>query len=214
MSIDLIDTDIVSDTGQLGAYCYRAAAAVEVVGKDRREISVVAVPYDEPADIREATRRYIEIIDKGAFEGVQHRITGRSRVTVNREHDPTRTIGKVTELNPRNTHGLTAVLKLTPDLPLAEETLALARDDVLSASVCFSTMVNGEHWNDDRTEKRVTRAYLHHIALVPEPAYQGAVVTAVRSAGHLAVDDVSSTPWLDQMRAQRLAVRYGVVLTP
>lgn len=200
-------------SGLLGAYCYRAAAAVELLPGEHREISVVAVPYDEPADIQEATRHYVETIDPKAFVGVERRISGRSKVTVNREHDPARTVGKVIRLDPHGKHGLAAVLRLTRGLALADETLALAADDVLSASVCFSTMAGGEQWSSDRTTKRVTRAYLHHIALVPEPAYQGAVVTSVRSADQAAVD-VSVTPWLDEMRAQRLAAHYGVLLTP
>ena len=193
-----------------GPELYRAATIADVT-RSRREISVIAVPYDEETVIREPLRTYVESFAPTAFTGVQRRITGRSKVTVNREHDPARTVGKVAALEPNHRDGLHATLRLTRDHPLADETLALAADDVLSASISFSPMVDGAEWSDDGQRCRISRAYLRHIALVAEPAYEGATILAVRNAAAVVV---SATPWLDAVRAQRFAAQYGVDLTP
>ena len=205
----LLDDDVDGLAVPHGPELYRAATIADVT-KSRREISVVAVPYDEETVIHDRTPPYVESFAPSAFTGVQRRITGRSKVTVNREHDPARTVGKVAALEPNHRDGLHATLRLTRDHPLADETLALALDDVLSASISFSPMVNGAEWSDDASRVRISRAYLRHIALVAEPAYEGATILAVRSAGVV----VSATPWLDRVRAQRFAAQYGVHLTP
>jgi HK97 family phage prohead protease len=207
MTVIDLDVDAAPDTAQF----YRAATIAEVT-PSRREIAVIAVPYNEDAVIHEPGRIFVESFDPKAFAGVQRRITGRSKVTVNREHDAARTVGKVIALEPNHRDGLHATLRLTKGTALADETLTLAADDVLGASVSFSPMVDGTEWSPDRSRCRVTRAYLHHIALVPEPAYEGATVVAVRHDG--AIVAVSATPWLDRVRAERFAARYGVELTP
>ncbi len=213
------DLDLELDEAPWTAAEWRSATVAEV-STSRREISVVAVPYDEDADIWEHARHYVESFARTAFAGVQRRLGGRRKVTVNREHDAARTIGKVLTLEPNHADGLHATMRLTKGTALADETLALAADDVLGASISFSPMVDGEEWSDDGQRRRITRAYLHHIALVPEPAYEGAGVLAVRHLGSPppapspAVVVGSSTPWLDKILAQRAASRYGLHLTP
>ena len=195
----------------LGVEEFRAAT-IDDISTARREITVIAVPYDEDADIVEVGRRYTESFARTAFAGVQRRITGRSKVTVNFQHDRNKVIGKVVSLEPNHRDGLHATMRLTRGLPVADETLALAADDVLGASISFSPLgPDGDEWSDDGARRRVHRAYLHHIALVDEPAYEGGIVTSVRRAE---LDVVSATPWLDEQRARRRREHYASLLTP
>jgi phage head maturation protease len=89
--------------------------------------------------------------------------------------------------------------------PLGDETLELADDGVLDASIGFAPMVDGVRWNT-RTARTITRAFLHHIALVPYPAYKGANVLAVRA--DRATVTGTATPLLDRILAERLAAQY------
>ena len=52
---------------------------------------------------------------------------------------------------------------------------------MLDASVGFRVKPGGETWDAARTRRQVTRGELDHVALVPDPAYTGANVLAVRS---------------------------------
>ena len=88
---------------------------------------------------------------------------------------------------------------------LGDETLSLAEEEILDASAGFRPMPDGEDWNRDRTEVKITRAWLGHIGLVPEPAYEGAKVLAVRHEGERRA---ATTPNLDQVRAWLMADRY------
>lgn len=191
------------------------AAAVADVNYVQRRIDVLAVPYDVEAEIWDQRHGdYRESFAPNAFNGAQRRLSGRDRITVNRDHDDRRLIGKVLALHPARKDGLVAELRMTQNLPLADETLSLAADDVLGASISFSPMPGGEQWSPDRRSRRVTKARLHHIALVPEPAYADAAVLSVRAdmLNNTQLDraPASGTPWLDQIRLDRLAARYGV----
>ena len=43
-------------------------------------------------------------------------------------------------------------------------------------------MPGGEEWSEDRSLRRITKAWLHHLALTADPAYDGARVLEVRRA--------------------------------
>ena len=154
--------------------------SAEVVGvrHPERIVEIIAAPYDEEIPILRRGEWITETIQRGAFDGVELRA---NRVKVNREHDLSRTIGRAVALHPSRAEGLVAELKIsrTPD---GNEALELTADGVLDASVAFSPMANGEQYTENRTKRRITRAFLGHIALVPDPAYEGATVLDVRHA--------------------------------
>lgn len=139
-----------------------------------RVIEVIAVPYDQEAvvDYRGETVR--ESFAPNAFDGID---TRNDHVTANREHDYSRTFGKVVEWRSGDPRGLIARIKVS-DTALGDETLRLAADGVLKPSVGFvarprdSILRNGL--------RRVVRAFMDHLSLVPNPAYMGADVLAVR----------------------------------
>ena len=83
----------------------------------------------------------------------------------------------------------------------------MAEEEILDASAGYLPMPDGEEWNRDRTEVRIRKAWLGHIALVPKPAYEGARVLAVREKGADGTREVS-TPNLDTVRGWRLQEEF------
>ena len=176
---------------------WRSSGRVADVSK--RVITVIAVPYDEDTEINEPDgRQYVESFDRKAFDGIT---TRTNRIPVNRDHDGGRLVGKVLAFHPTRREGLVAELRMTPDVPLADETLAFARDDVLGASISFGAAPTDIEWFDQGRRRRVMRARLNHIALTPEPAYAGAAVLDVRHRP-VVVGDPSATPLLDAVLAE------------
>jgi HK97 family phage prohead protease len=158
----------------------------------QRQIDLIVMPYDEPALVPWDDRTVEETIARGAFDGIERR---PNRVNVNRDHDRERTIGRALTFHPDRREGLVANLKISRTRD-GDEALELAADGCLDASAGFRPMDGGLRW-DGPNAYTITKAWLGHIALVPEPAYDGARVLAVR---HQAAA-VSATPNLDQWRA-------------
>lgn len=189
----------------LGPLEIRSGGVVGSVSFPRRTVTVVAVPYDADAEIFDGERSYIESFAKGAFAGVQSRT---NRIKVNRDHDTRRPVGKALELHPTRAEGLVAELRISAT-PLGDETLALADDGVLDASIGFGLKAGDAEWSDGRRRRTIRRAFLDHIALVADPAYETANVIDVRHQPGRA--PLSSTPLLDEVTAAMRAARYGGV---
>jgi HK97 family phage prohead protease len=189
---------------------YRRAGTLEVRHPERT-IELVAVPYDEETLVPWRGRMIRETVAPGAFAGVERRA---NRVKVNRAHEVEEVLGRALALHPERPEGLVAELRISRG-PKGDEVLELASDGALDASVGFAPMPGGEQWAPDRSGRRITRAYLGHIALTADPAYDGARVLAVRSSG-LAVPAPSpvATPNLDRILAERRARESGLDLTP
>jgi phage head maturation protease len=181
---------------------YRSAAVASVRHPDRI-IEVCAVPYEQDAVVDYHGRRVVETIARHAFAA--EAAVDRKRL-VNRDHDPARTVGVVRRLDDRD-DGLYAALRIGVG-QLGDETLDWAADGILDASVAFGAEGDGIRWAPDRRSRRVTRAdVLAHVALVPDPAYRGATVVAVRHAAPVAADPYL-TPNLDRITLADLAGRY------
>ena len=183
---------------------YRSATQVAVSWPERT-IEIIVMPYDDPTPVLHHGRVITEVCERGAYDGIERRA---NRVRVNRDHDITRTIGRAFAMHPSRDEGLVAELRISPT-PLGDETLALAADDVLDASAGFTIMAGGESWNADRSERRLRKVWLAHIAMTPDPAYEGARTLAVRSTADVTVSPLpvvrnSDTPNLDQIRLWRL----------
>jgi HK97 family phage prohead protease len=155
----------------------RSAQVLDVRHPDRT-IELIAAPYDEEVPVLRRGEWITETILRGAFDGVELRA---NRVKVNRDHDVSRTIGRAVALYPNRDEGLVAQLRISRT-PQGDEALELASDRVLDASIAFAPMRDGEQYTENRTRRQITRAFLGHIALVPDPAYEGAQVLDVRSA--------------------------------
>lgn len=162
-----------------------------------RTIELVLMPYDTDAAVFVHGRPVVESCAPGSFGNLQKRT---NRVKVNRDHDLQRTCGRAVGLYPSRPEGLVGKLHISRT-QLGDETLALAEDEALEASVGFAVMQGGEQWLEHRSRRRVTRAYLDHVSLVPEGAYEGRIL-AVRNAVDLAMPPApATTPHLDEVRA-------------
>jgi HK97 family phage prohead protease len=194
-------TDLELPTGPLE---YRSAQTLEVRHAERT-IDLLAVPYDEETEVSYRGRWIMESVAPGAFAGVS------GDVTVNRAHDLERPLGMVRKFHPGDPRGLRTELRISRTRS-GDDVLELADDGLLGASVAFAILPNGEQWSADRRSRKVTRARLAHIALTGDPAYRGAKVLAVRTAG----DDTPTkiaTPNLDRLRLEMLAERSGFDLS-
>jgi len=65
-------------------------------------------------------------------------------------------------------------------------------------------------WTRARDRVRLTKLWLEHIAMTPQPAYETANVLAVRNRVELP-DVPAARPNLDRIRAELLAERYDAL---
>jgi len=173
---------------------YRAART-GAVDFENRTIEVIAAPYGEEIEIEYQGKRMREVMEPGAFRDIN---PAETQISVNRDHNYERTIGKVVDLRD-DPSGAIAVTRIS-NTPLGDETLRLADDGILRASIGASTARSGmEIANGLRRVFRIT--LLDHIALLPNAAYKGAKVLAVRSADELVDNDDLATPNLERVLA-------------
>jgi len=187
---------------------YRQATLAGVSFPDRI-IELIVMPYEEETLVEHRGRMVTEIISRGAFDGIEKR---PARVKANRDHDDRRVVGKAVSFHPDAAEGLVAEVKVS-DTELGRETLILADDGVLDVSAGFVPMADGERW-ETRARRRIVRAWLGHVALVPDPAYTGAKVLAVRAQNASGgLTDVSArppeTPRLNVVRGWLLEDSYS-----
>jgi HK97 family phage prohead protease len=189
------------------------------VNYPKRIVTVIAMPYERPTEIVERGGAFVEVVTRGAFDGIEKRT---SKIRANRDHSWDKPVGKVVALHPSRTEGLVAEVRIsrTPD---GDATLELCEDDVLSASAGFGLLRrddgrvwdDAEVWSDDRTVRRLNRLWLDHLAFVPNPAYPDAAVVSVRHTPGRPQEapqgeQVSvSTPNLTQHRTEALAALYA-----
>lgn len=189
---------------------WRAAEMIDVQYADR-VVTVLAMPYEQPTDkVVRGGRQITEVVSTGAFgQNIEH----RKDVRAYRGHNKDATVGRVIGLHPDDPRGLITEVRMAKT-PLGDETLALAADQLIDASVGFAPIE--QRWSADRSERRILRAYLDHLAFVGDPAYPGAVVLDVRAAADLElVTDppaVGSTPNKDAVLARLRAVGYPPAL--
>jgi len=168
----------------------------------QRIIELIAVPYEESALVEYRGEMWNEMFLRGAFDGIEKR---PNRVRANRDHDRQRTIGKVVNFWPSRKEGLVAGVRIA-QTPLGDETLALADEDCLGASVGFAARGRDQEFDKPNRIRRIKKAFLDHLAFVPDPAYEGAGVLNVRSAV-LSREEIQAmeqplvTPALDDLRA-------------
>jgi phage head maturation protease len=169
-----------------------------------RIIEFVAAPYEEEAVVEWRGETWREVFCRGAWDGIE-KIP--SRVKANRDHDKTRTVGKIVNFWPSRKEGLVGAARIA-QTPLGDETLALADEDCLGASVGFAVLGSGMELDRPNRKRRIKKALMDHLAFVPDPAYVGAGVLSVRG---LAVP--AATPALDElvawMQGRNKKVRFG-----
>lgn len=186
-----------------GALRFRSAEQIGV-NFPKRTIELIISPYETEALVEHQGRMIKEVFARGAYDGIERRA---NRIRVNRDHDITRTVGRALTLHPSREEGLVGELRIA-GTPLGDETLALAEEGILDASAGYLPMPDGEVW-ETRNRVRITRAWLGHIAMTPDPAYETARVLAVRHAPREPIEpELVATPNLDAVRAWLLEDRY------
>lgn len=177
-------------------------STVDNVSFPNRVITIVAVPYEEPAIIEYRGAIWQEIIDPNAFAGIE--TVSPHRIRANRGHDKNRTVGKVLSFpkEHRQSHnGLVTDVYIAPTA-LGDETLTLADKDCLSASAGFAVLGDGQKLDRRSMTRRITRAWFDHLAFVESPAYAGAQVLSVREEHEPEPLPPMTTPVLDSTIAE------------
>jgi HK97 family phage prohead protease len=153
----------------------RSSVAVDHISTTERIVEVLAVPYDVEAEVYWRGEWWSEVFSAGAFADF---IRTGTLPRVNREHTKGDTVGKIIELR-EAAEGLIATVKIARTAR-GDDTLALAQEGMISASIGFSFLPGGRVVDRVNRHIRVLRAKLDHLSLVESPAYQGAQVLAVR----------------------------------
>lgn len=176
-------------------------ATVAAVDYPERTLSLVVAPYDEWTTVEHRGRIVEESIAPGAFGAIRNRAR---KFLVNMEHDTARWIGTVLDLDTDDPTGLRATVKVRRS-PEGDQALNDAADELLGASIGMAVAPTGEAMEAGR--RRISKAYLDHIALTASPAYVGARVLEVRTA--VRTGSGSSTPNLDRILAERSIASYS-----
>jgi len=181
-------------------------AMVDNINTSERIITVIAVPYEESAKVEYRGEVWDEVFTRGAFNSIMDR---PNRIRVNRDHNKSRTVGKIVQFLPNRDDGLVAEVRVAKT-DLGDETLALAEEDCLSASVGFAVLPSDQILNRQTRTRRVNAAILDHLSFVESPAYSGARVLTVRD-DHAEFIDAATlpplhTPSLDQAIAEMSAL--------
>lgn len=187
------------------------------VNYPKRVVTVVAMPYETPAEIFEGGKMFTEIVSKSAFAGIEKR---SGKVRANRDHSWEKPVGKIVALHPSRKEGLVTEVRISSTV-LGEETLSLCDDDVLSASAGFQLLRrddgtvydDAEVWERNRTVRRLNRLWLDHLAFVPNPAYSAAAVISVRDASVDPLEPLArdATPNRDRIALQELRAQHAAL---
>ena len=166
-------------------------AAVSNIDTEERIVTMIAIPYEQETTVPFRGETWNEVVQRGAFAGIEN---STHTYRVNRDHDKRRLVGKIVKYYPEREEGLVVDAYISKT-ELGDETLQLAKDGILGASVGMAIRSSDqvlERRNGSRT-RRIRRAFLDHLALVPDPAYQGAEVLAVRHEDTLVEEEVDSS---------------------
>lgn len=188
---------------------FRTATQVGV-SFPKRQIELVVMPYETETQVVHRGKLVREVVARGAFEGLDAR---HRRILVNRGHVIDNIVGRAVKFHPSRDEGLVAELEIAKTTA-GDDTLELADKGYLDASAGFGVPDGGESW-PEKGLRRLTRLWLDHIAMTPDPAYQGTHVLAVRAAD--SPQDATEapgaviTPNLDVVHGWRLADRYAMI---
>lgn len=164
----------------------------------KRQIDLIAVPWDQEARVWWRDDWWREVFKRGAFDGLTART---DKIRVNREHVKGRTVGNIEAFDTAHDEGLFVRVKVVKG-PTGDEVLNLAEDDMISASIGYKAQKPSDVQLDKPGKLRtVVNAWLDHLGMVEDPAFDGARVLAVREdqSGLLVAEGpLPETPALDE----------------
>jgi HK97 family phage prohead protease len=192
----------------------RSGAVVsEDVNFKERIIDVIAMPWDQEAEISWRGEVWREAFDRRAFhEAVQNSV----RIPVNREHVRGDTVGRIVKMDESDPRGLLASVKVART-SRGDDTLQLASEGMLGGSVGYFVKKQSDVSLDRRSMKRrVLNAFLEHFSMVESPAFTGAETVAVYSelsahpeAGKQPLVTPSLDEWLDDDLLSWASTRFS-----
>lgn len=175
--LDTQDVDEAVTDRPLAPIELRGASVADLKVKERI-VTVIVAPYEQPTSVMWNDEVWQESFERSAWDALRK----PARVRANRGHDRGRTCGRAIRFHPDNSEGLLAEVRMAKTL-LGDETLALAEDDCLSVSAGFAARTEDQRIDRRSKTRKITTAYLDHIAFVENPAYPGARVVDVRQDG-------------------------------
>jgi HK97 family phage prohead protease len=207
---EMVDAEPVSQRADNQAPVEHRSATVRNVDFGERIITVLAVPYEESTPVEYRGQIWREVFSRSAFNGFE---PNKRRVPVSaklkfpaHDHVDSHLVGKVSGAYPERGDGLVLDMRIS-NTPAGDETLQLAMDDALSPSVGFAARSGDQQLDRRSMVRRVNRAFLDHVSMVPIPAYDGAKVLAMRAADSLVPPRelvAPNTPSLDDFYADPL----------
>jgi hypothetical protein len=186
-------------TGNRSTEVEHRNSTLQDVDKRQRLIDVIAVPWDQEADVFWRDGIWHESHDRHAYDGIQDHA---GRIQANREHIKGNTVGKIVHADPTHSDGLFLRVKAYTT-PLGDETLTLAEEGGVFPSIGFRVNKPSDQRLDARARtRRIIKGFLDHLGFVEDPAYVGAEVLAVRAgqSGLAVVEQrpLPITPALDE----------------
>lgn len=177
----------------------RSDATLTDVDAKQRIIEVIAVPWEQEAEVVWRGEVWTEVFERSAFRGIESRA---GQVRVNREHRKGETVGKIIAFDSAHDRGLFTRVKVVSG-PKGDELLALAEEDMVSASIGYRASKFSDVMLDKTARiRRVKNAFLDHLSMVEDPAFEGARVLAVRdreSGRAIADGPLPATPLMDEV---------------
>jgi len=184
---------------------YRSVAPVGV-NFPKRIIELVVMPYETETQVVHRGRMVREIVSRGAFDGIEAKAR---RIKVNLNHVSSEVVGHAVRFHPSREEGLVAEVQITK-ADGGDDVLIKADEGLLDASAGFGVMDGGETW-PEKTLRRLTKLWLDHIAMTPDPAYPTANVLAVRAREENLRPRQVVRPNLEVVYGWRLADRYAMI---
>ena len=159
---------------------YRVSSADFEIRGDGRTVVGIAVPFDEPTEIRDTYGAYTEVFRRGAFAKTIRERAQAIKFLVNHDAMQRLPIGAATLLR-EDAAGLYAEFRVSATRD-GDEALTLIEDGVLDGlSVGFTPVKGGDRRKGNLVERIEVK--LREVSAVAFQAYPGAKVLAVRSDG-------------------------------
>jgi HK97 family phage prohead protease len=162
-----------------GERLYRATPVDLELRGDGRTVVGIAMPFDQPTEIRENGHTFTELFRRGSFTKTISERGPEGVKTFAKHQRASLPIGRASMLR-EDPAGLYAELRVSKTVA-GDEVLALISDGALDGlSIGFAPV------KDRRVSGGVERleVALHEISVVDYPAYVGAAISGVRSDEH------------------------------
>lgn len=176
----------------------RADVTLRDVDFKQRLITVLAVPWEQEAEVFWRGEWWNEVFSRGAFDGLEDHA---GRIPVNRQHTKGDTVGKVVQADTKDPQGLVLLTRIAKT-PRGDETLNLAAEDMIGGSIGYRVKQPRDvEVQRQRMLRRVNRGFLDHFSFVESPTWESARVLAVRaepSGLTVAETPLPPTPNLDE----------------